>query len=239
MNDTGDRRDSLRKRDGNRLTGFLTSFVQRLSKRQQFLGSLRESYKVIDLGCGTGKNGLDLKRICPDIELHGVDILPEKNIPDLYRYKHVDLDSGLLPYPDGYFDAVIFTHVIEHLHSPFQLGKEISRISKRGAKIYLETPNWTSILVPSFGFHREQHNPFNFYDDPTHIRPWTLHSLFEFLVQGCGFRVLKMGSTRVWRRTPFDVLAIVVGIVRGERALVVSAFWNLYGWCIYGVGVKD
>jgi SAM-dependent methyltransferase len=214
-------------------------FLSHLSTKQHFLANLYDSERVLDLGCGTGNNGDSLKKLYPGIEIHGVDTLAEAAVPAYYVYKAVDLEKGALPYPDEYFDAVLFTHVVEHLHSPFQIGSEINRVAKRGAQIYVETPNWTSILVPSFGFHREQRNPFNLYDDPTHIRPWTQHTLFEFIYRGCGFKVVKLGSTRVWTRIPLDFAMIILGIIAGNRKYIVSAFWNLYGWSIYGVGTKE
>lgn len=218
---------------------YILKRARHFSKRQKFFDSLRNSGKVLDLGCGKGNNGSALKELYPEIELYGLDILPDANIPNIYSYQVVDLDKGILPFPSEYFDAIIFTHVIEHLHSPFRLGKEINRVARKGAQIYVETPNWTTIFVPSFGFHREQHNPFNFYDDPTHVKPWSQHSLFEFLFQACSFRVVKIGNTQVWERMPFDIIMIVWGLIRKNRALVVSSFWNLYGWCIYGIAIKE
>lgn len=156
-----------------------------------------------------------------------------------YSYKQVDLDNGVLPFPDEYFDAIIFTHVIEHLSKPLQLGKEIHRVLKKGGKIYVEAPNWTTILVPSFGFHREQHGPFNFYDDPSHIKPWTKQGLFSFLLQSCSLTTIKVGNTRNWLRIPLNFVFIIYGLLTSNRTYIMSSFWNLYGWCIYGIGTKD
>ena len=207
--------------------------------RWKFFLKLQGSARVLDLGCGMGSNGVALKELHPAIELHGVDVLPDMDVPSFYSYKVVNLDSGLLPYPNDFFDVVIFTHVIEHLRSPLQLGKEINRVMKKQAKIYVETPNWTTVFVPSFGFHREQHNPFNFYDDPTHIKPWSKHGLFEFLFQSCSLNVNQVSTRRNWLRLPFDLPIILLGLLTGKRSYAVSSFWNLFGWCIYGIGTKE
>ena len=214
--------------------------LKRFDCKSTFFDSLPGgAARILDLGCGKGNNGVAIRAIRPTIELHGVDILPEGDVPAFYAYKLVDLDKGVLPYPDDYFDAIIFTHVIEHLRSPLPIAKELKRIMKRNAMIYVETPNWTSLFVPSFGFHREQHNPFNFYDDHTHVKPWTKHGLFEFLFQACGLRVLKVGNTRNWLRVPIDCPVILFGLLAGKRSYVISSVWNLYGWCIYATGVKE
>lgn len=213
--------------------------LKRFEPRTRYYYSLHPLSKVLDVGCGTGNNGVALRSIHAEIKLYGIDILPKERVPNFYSYSLVDLDEGKLPYPDNYFDAIIFIHVIEHLRSPLALGKEFKRVMKNHAKIYVETPNWTTVLVPSFGFHREQHNPFNFYDDPTHFKPWSKHGLFEYLFQSCELRVEKVGTVRNWLRLPFDFAIILVGLFIGKRAYIVSSFWNLYGWCIYGFGVKE
>jgi len=217
----------------------LKKIIRRYDPRLTFYYPLHPASRVLDVGCGTGGNGVALRAIHPIIELHGIDLLPKEQVPDFYSYTSIDLDNGKLPYPDGFFDALIFTHVIEHLRSPLKLGKEFNRVMKEQAKIYIETPNWTTVLVPSFAFHREQHNPFNFYDDPTHFKPWSKHGLFEFILQSCGLRVVKVGTVRNWLRVPFNLYFILVGLLTGRRSYIVSSFWNLYGWCIYGIGVKD
>ena len=205
----------------------------------KFYRSLVPQGRLLDLGCGSGDKGKAIKSLHPEMEIHGVDIIPETLVPGFYQYQKVDLDKGILPYPDEYFDGIMFWHVIEHLKYPMQLGSEINRVMKKGARIYVETPNWTTILVPSFGFHREQHvGPFNFFDDPTHLKPWSKHSLFEFLSQSCHLSVERISTYRYWFKMPFDLLLVFWGCIRGNRRTVLGSFWNLYGWCIYGIGTK-
>lgn len=38
---------------------------------------------------------------------------------------------------------------------------------------------------------------------------------------------------------PISVINLAHGLLTGNRTRAVSAFWNLYGWCIYGVATKD
>ncbi|HUI65640.1 MAG TPA: class I SAM-dependent methyltransferase [Bacteroidota bacterium] len=217
----------------------IRNFIRDQGIRQKFYRSLSDNARVLDLGCGAGENGRILKELHPAIELHGVDIRPVAGIPEFYKYRQVDIDKSELPFPDAYFDAIIFTHVIEHLHSPLALGNDIYRVMSKDAQIFVETPNWTSIFVPSFAFHRTQHNPFNFYDDPSHVKPWSKHGLFEFLIQSCHLRVLEVGVVRNWIRLPVDLALIFWALLCGDRGRVIESFWNLYGWCIFGIGVKD
>lgn len=206
--------------------------------KQKFFLSFQKESRVLELGCGIGRNAMFIKNYYNNIEYHGVDILNKEKVDEYIDYKNCNLENTKLPYEDNYFDKIIFTHVIEHLKDPLSLGSEINRVLKSGGKIYVEAPNWSSILVPSFGFHREQHNPFNFYDDPTHIKPWTKHGIYEFLSDNCDLKVAKVGIVRNWIRIPFDILIVIYGLISGNRRRIISSFWNIYGWCVFGIGKK-
>lgn len=197
------------------------------------------SGRILDLGCGSGINGKIIRSINPNIEIYGVDIIYLSDLPDYYNFTKVDIEKEVLDYPDNFFDSIIFTHVIEHLHNPLTLSKEINRVLKKNGTIYIEAPNWTTLFVPSFGFKREQHNPFNFYDDPTHIKPWTKQGLFEYISQYCNFEVLKVSNTRNLFRMPLDIMIIFYALLSSNRNYLVTSFWNLYGWSIYAIGKKS
>lgn len=220
---------------------FFSQYLHNIKMRETryaFLKKMPSDFKVLDIGCGSGLNGRVIKSLYSKAELHGVDILPSIENSLYEAYHQVDLNDGLLPYPDSYFDAILFTHVIEHLHTPLELGSDIRRVLKNGGMIYIEAPNWTSMLVPSFGFRREQHDPFNFYDDPSHIKPSSQHGIFEYLSQFCGLEVMEIGILRNWYRIPFDIPIIIYALIFGKRGLIVASFWNIFGWCVYGLGRK-
>ncbi len=206
--------------------------------KQKFFLSFNRNYKILELGCGIGRNAIFVKKYFQEIEYHGIDILQKDKVDTFINFKNINLDENRLPYNTEYFDVIIFTHVLEHLNDPLSLGDEINRVLKNNGRIYVEAPNWTSALVPSFGFHREQHNPFNFYDDPTHIKPWTKHGIYEFLSANCKLNVKKVGIVRNWIKVPLDLIIITGGFLTGNRRRIISSFWNIYGWCVYGIGEK-
>ena len=216
----------------------LKDFILDKGVKQRFFLSFKKDFKILELGCGIGRNAMFIKKYFNKVEYHGIDILPEEKVDSFINFRNVNLEESELPYEANYFDAIIFTHVLEHLNNPLSLGNEINRILKKGGRIYIEAPNWSSILVPSFGFHREQHNPFNFYDDPTHIKPWTKHGIYEFLSENCKLKVQKVGIVRNWIRIPLDLFIIIFGFISGNRKRIISSFWNIYGWCVFGIGEK-
>jgi ubiquinone/menaquinone biosynthesis C-methylase UbiE len=201
------------------------------------MAGFQDPKRILDLGCGEGLSCIEFSRLYPQAEIYGVDIL--EHGPSCIQYRQVDLDRSDLPFDDDFFDIITLTHVIEHLRHPFRVGSEIHRILRPSGGFYVETPNWTTTLVPSWGFCREQSGGFNFYDDPTHVKPWSKHALFEFIRQYCGLRVETVGTRRNWARFPIDVLKLPVALIQQQRNSLVQAFWNVYGWSIFGIGLKD
>jgi len=124
---------------------------ERHDPKHAFLRGLRGATRVLDIGCGTeGYCARYLTAMNPGIEYYGVDYIEEKDIDAHIKYTRIDLNSDALPFPESYFDAILFIHVIEHMegHAVWRLGPQIRNLLKPGGKLYLETPNWTSILVP-------------------------------------------------------------------------------------------
>ncbi|MDZ7266240.1 MAG: class I SAM-dependent methyltransferase [candidate division KSB1 bacterium] len=216
----------------------LQNVLLHFDPRRQFFRRLRGSQNILDLGCGDGKNCLELREMNPSLQFYGIDLREPEGIPPFIHYHRLDLNTASLPYNNQFFDAILLVHVIEHLDNPAHLGGEIQRLLKPGGMIYIETPNWTTMFLPSFGFYREQGYPFNFFDDHTHKRPWSKQGLFEYVRQDCSLEVEKVATRRNWPKLFFDPLILLCALVGAKRPFVVSCFWNLVGWCIYAIGVK-
>ncbi len=87
--------------------------------------------RVVNLGCGSNKSPGAV----------GVDHDPTVH-PDVIH----DLDCYPYPFEDETFDEVIASHVIEHLAEPWRFMREIHRIAKPNAHVYLVTPHYTGHL---------------------------------------------------------------------------------------------
>lgn len=208
-------------------------------KRWSFFNGLKAPEKILELGCGNGANLNCAKIIHPGVALYGVDILQAPDLLDGVHFVRADLDRQKLPFADASFDAVLLVHVIEHLKNPFLIRDEIARVLKPSGTFYIETPNWTSILVPSFGLRREAGFPANFFDDPTHIRPWTKQSLFGCFSKGEDLVVAEVGTTREWPRAFFDPFLMLISYLLRNRVWFLLSFTNIFGWNIFVAGSKQ
>jgi len=94
---------------------------------------------VLDIGCG-------LKRAEPGAI--GMDWSPESGAEAI-----CDVNQYPWPLPDGAFGRVHMSHIVEHLDDIVRGMKEVHRVAKNGAAVFVTTPHFSS------------HNS---YTDPTH-----------------------------------------------------------------------
>ncbi len=88
----------------------------------------------------------------------------------------VDLNNDSLPFPDNYFDAVFSKSVIEHIEDTEHYMRERNEMcfENRGVVLILMVPDWeTQYMI--------------FYQDPTHIHPYTKKSI-DRLLNMCEFK---------------------------------------------------
>src|SRR5262249_487357 len=96
--------------------------------------------KVLDLGCGDGRKLWTLKQLGCDVV--GVEFDGEAGATG--RDLGLDVRLGSLEeqdFPTATFDAVLMSHVIEHLPDPKATLQECLRILKPGGQLRMLTPN--------------------------------------------------------------------------------------------------
>lgn len=215
--------------------------LYRLSRMERIMLQLPADARLLDIGCGSAESLIPLKSLRPDVRMIGADKIDYADNPPevLEQYVRLDLDAERLPLEPGSFDCVRMAHVIEHLGNPQLVMEQVGKLLKPGGIFYASVPNERSLIVPSFNLWHSQHVPFNFFDDPTHIRPVTAHGLYCWF-EAAGFRdeEIKIGL----ERTPYQLLhslpAIFKALVFRKRARMATAVWTLVGWVSYGVGRK-
>jgi SAM-dependent methyltransferase len=156
--------------------------------------------RVLDVGCGAGTMGTILKQET-GAEVAGIEVfeeaacVAEERLDGLHR---VNLQGTIeLPYPAGHFDAMTFGDVLEHMHDPHDVLRQLRRWLADDGTIVVSVPNvkhWTVIgdlLV---------HDRFRYSDkgllDRTHVHFFTLEELDEML-ESCGFVATALRATTI------------------------------------------
>ena len=139
--------------------------------------------------------------------------------------KFYELDLTTLDFreiPDAFFDVIILSHVIEHLHNGDEVLRNLLRKLKQEGYVYIEFPSSRSTRFQS------KKGTLNFYDDPTHCRIFTVEEISNILVEN-QFTVLRSGTRRDWMRvflTPVKIVytKLTLGYVPG------GVFWDILGF---------
>ncbi len=108
--------------------------------------SVRQSHRVLDIGCGTGSLVALLKRLYPNAEVVGLDPDPKALARARRKVERAELpaqfDQGFsdeLPYPDASFDRVFSSFMLHHLKQDEKTKtlKEARRVLKPGGSLHL------------------------------------------------------------------------------------------------------
>jgi 2-polyprenyl-3-methyl-5-hydroxy-6-metoxy-1,4-benzoquinol methylase len=183
--------------------------------------SMPDNARLLDFSCGPG----DVIAACIPLmqssqEIYATDFSDTYVLQVSDRFKNESRFKGSVltqslptPYPDGFFDVVFATEVVEHLLDSELDGMlaECRRLLKPGGKIFLTTPNnedydASKILCPECGctFHRWQH-----------VRVWTAATLAA-RVESARF-ITRVVQPIAWQRWLGKLRSLVVNrrIIRG------------------------
>lgn len=170
----------------------------------------------------------------PDLTLTGVDLFDfSAAMPPGATFAQVDLDAGPLPFADRAFDAVTINQVLEHVRAPGKVVAEIRRVLAPGGSVYVEVPNWITPLLPSWPWSLEQGGTLNFWDDWTHVRPFTRTALY-FLLRHNGFDrgAIRTGSAVNSALRLASPLLILGGLLTLQRLWFHVGVMHLLPWAI-------
>jgi SAM-dependent methyltransferase len=99
---------------------------------------------VLDVGCATGEVGAALKAQGRAREVVGLELSPAAAAEARYRLDRVvegDVEAARVPYPDGYFDLLLYADVLEHLKNPWALVARQRRLLRPGGRVVASLPN--------------------------------------------------------------------------------------------------
>ena len=143
--------------------------------------------RVLDVGCGDGQILQFMQNLGWTAEGVDFDPIAVENA----RQKGLRVHAGTLQSlaaPSDSFDALILSHVIEHVHEPGELLRECHRLLKPNGRLIILTPN-----AASWG-HRKFQNCWRDLEPPRHLQIFTLQSL-RHLAQQTGFAKITITTT--------------------------------------------
>ena len=179
-------------------TGFdYGHFAEKFRGPEEYVRRHQELYKpffmgctnVLDIGCGRGEFLETFREI--GVPARGID-LSEESVAQCrskgLEAEVADLFDYLPAQPDGEFDGIVSSQVVEHI-APEKLPEMIRLCAaklRRGGVLALETPNPECLAI--FATH--------FYLDPTHSKPLP-PPLLAFYLEEAGF-----GRIEIHRLSP-------------------------------------
>lgn len=145
-------------------------------------------------------------------------------------YSDVDFEIDQLPIDDESVDIAVSLAVIEHLRTPDIFIREIYRCLRPGGIVYLSSPNF-------------QLDWKNFYNDPTHVKPYTPAGL-EALLNLFGFHFvstfpgLRCKPIHWYHGSHRFLKAYYLLPFRGDTRWPVPSFLKGHARSIFALGVK-
>jgi SAM-dependent methyltransferase len=99
---------------------------------------------VLDIGCGLG-HFLQVYRqaVGMDINRHCVEYCLARG------FKCLQGSIYHIPFPNGFFDGIVVSHVLEHLDDPDTAVVEVSRALKPGGRLSVRVPSASGFKVDS------------------------------------------------------------------------------------------
>lgn len=163
--------------------------------------------KVLEIGCASGRIS---KRLSENgCSVVGVEI-DKKSAIKAEKFCHKVINSDIealekLDYPNNYFDVILLSNVLEHLHSPPKVLKNLKKYLNKNGYIVVVLPNIANIIIRInllFGkFDYEESGIL----DKTHLRFFNEKSS-KNLLKEAGFKITK-----------FDIVPAIPLIYKNQK----------------------
>lgn len=200
---------------------------------KKFLSSSR--INILDVGCGNHSPSIT-KKWFSQSKYYGIDISSncnndEADINLIDKFYSMDLTKlDFHEIPDNYFDAIIMSQIIEHLHNGDKVIEGLINKMKPDGLIYIEYPSQKSLALPSC---RES---LNFSDDSSHCRIYSIKEIANLLMRN-GCKIIKGGT----RRDTIKIITIPLFIVKSlisKRYISGGIFWDILGFAEFVIAKK-
>ncbi len=219
----------------------LIHFYWNFHPRFRFFKTLSPNSKLLDIGAGEGNLVYWKTWSSPgrsDIEMYALDLKRGTQFDSYKDFQICNLDAEPIKFRDGLFDAVLMSHVLEHIKDEKRLIGQIRRVLKPGGAVYMEIPAPATTAYPSRTSLAEKGirvSILNFFDDLTHLRTFGLEE-FSALVAGAGFGLIETG---VIRNSLIEDDMLSYGIKANDQQMTTYALWSKLKWAQYVIAEKN
>lgn len=147
----------------------------------------RKCFRLIDMGCGKGDFLKYLRKINPDIELYGIDLIDNQHAG--INFIKGDILDDLV---EDKFDVIVSLAVIEHIDNPNLFIEKIKKLLLPQGVMFINTLNNNSLLykiarfLDKIGVHSAYNRLYSYH----HLDHYTNRSL-RILMELNGFEVIK------------------------------------------------
>lgn len=189
---------------------------------------------VIDVGCGAGRHSFEAYRRGANViafdqdaeELASVDTMLQAmgeagEAPESAKAQVVVGDALALPYPDGSFDTVIASEILEHIPDDDGVISELIRVLRPGGTLAVTVPRWLPEKI-CWLLSDDYHD-----NEGGHIRIYKADELRAKLIAG-GLRFTHSEYAH-GLHSPFWWLKCAVGVEKPDHPAV-QAYHRLLVW---------
>jgi len=161
----------------------------------QIIKRINSNSVILDVGCSNGAIGEALIKN-KNCKVYGIELFRKAAHQALKKgYKKViinDVDQiEKLPFPNEFFDFIIFADILEHLIDPLKILKFFKKYLKKGGHIIISIPNvanWYSRLRLLFG--QWEYGTAGLFER-THLRFFNFKTAKQ-LITDSGFKIEKI-----------------------------------------------
>jgi 2-polyprenyl-3-methyl-5-hydroxy-6-metoxy-1,4-benzoquinol methylase len=142
---------------------------------------------LLEIGCGNG----EMLKLMQDLgwQVEGIDF--DIKAVQLAKAKGLNVHLGTFAdqkFPDNIFNAIVMSHLIEHVSNPYELLQECHRVLKTGGYLVVITPNSSSWGHHLYGSDWRGLEP------PRHLYLFNPQSL-GCLIEKSGFQTFEVSTT--------------------------------------------
>ena len=194
--------------------------------------------RVLDIGCGSGANGRLMRQTNGNRIVMGITMSYEEAKLAKHHLNEViiaDVEEFALYGNEAPFDALIMSHVLEHLVNPLAVLLKVKDWLKSGGHIYVALPNIMNYKQRLEFLKGRFHYADTGIMDRTHLHFFDYHSAIQ-MIQDAGFRIVKrvaVGSFPQWK-----LRKLAPGLSHWIDCWAVRNFPNLFGWHILIKAIK-